>query len=94
MDGIATKCLFSRRTLGRITLAFQNSKVIKISLENLNNMDFRSQELTKKKFDGSGFVPSYFPALMKMVIFSHFSQYSAKGYNGYNPAFYFEGFIV
>ena len=52
------------------------SKIMKISLPNLNDMDFRS---TEKKVEGSGITTSYFPALMKMVIFGHFSQYRAKG---------------
>ena len=55
------------------------SKIIKKSLPNLNDMHFISQESPEKKFDGSGITPSYFPALMKMVIFGHFSQYRAKG---------------
>ena len=33
----------------------------------------------RKKFDGSGITPDHFPALFKMVIFSPFSQYRAKG---------------
>ena len=48
----------------------------------------------QKKNGGSGITPSYFPALMNMAIFGHFSQYSAKGYNCYKIAFYLEGLQV
>ena len=36
-------------------------------------------KINRKKFNRSDITPSYFLALMKMVIFSHFSQYRAKG---------------
>ena len=50
-----------------MTLAFQ---VLEIALPNLNDMDFRSQETTERSLVcGNGITPSYFPALMKMVIF-------------------------
>ena len=38
--------------------------------------------------------PSYFPVLMKMAIFGHFSQYRARDRTDKNPAIYFEGFMV
>ena len=41
MDGIATKCCFSKRAYCRL-LTLGISKVMKISSPNLNDMDFRS----------------------------------------------------
>ena len=38
--------------------------------------------INRKKFEGSGF-----PALMKRVIFGHFSQYRVKGWNSLKPCF-------
>jgi hypothetical protein len=52
---------------------------MKISLQNLNDMNFRSKESTEKKIGWSGITPSYFTAIMNMAIFGHFSQYRDKG---------------
>ena len=49
------------------------SKVIKISLLNLNEMVFRSEKSTEKKVRLSGTTPSYIPDLMKYAILGHFS---------------------
>ena len=62
---------------------------MKISLPNLNDMDFRLLESTEKKNGGSGITPSYFPALTNMTIFGHFSLY-----RDYKFDFYLEGFNV
>ena len=73
MDGIAMKCYFANgpnvgypwHFKGIITkFEWTGSQIIKIN---------------RNKFDRSGITPSYFPALMKMAIFGHFSQYRAKG---------------
>ena len=66
------------------------SKVMKIpwSLPNLNDKDFRSKESTKKKNYGRKITPSYFPTLMNMAIFGHFSQLRAKWQNRLQPTVY------
>ena len=46
MNGIATKCKFSFRAYCRIPLVFL--KVMKVSLPNLNDKNFRSKKSTKK----------------------------------------------
>ena len=55
------------------------SKVMKASLPNFNEKDFRSLESTEEKNGGSGITASYFPTLMNLTIFGHFSQFRAKG---------------
>ena len=40
---------------------------------------FQIITINRKKNGGSGITPSYFPALMNMAIFGHFSQYRDKG---------------
>ena len=47
MDGIAKKCEFSKRALCRL-LTLGILKVMKVSLPNLNDKDFRSEESTEK----------------------------------------------
>ena len=54
---------------GLWTLAF--SKVMKISLPNLNGKIFASKKSTEKSLLGVA-SPKYFPAHMEMVIFGHF----------------------
>jgi hypothetical protein len=53
---------------------FGISKIMKISLQKFNDID-QIIRINRKKFKGCGITPSYFPALMKRVIFGHFSQY-------------------
>ena len=77
MDGIAPKWVFPKYIIWKDDLGI--SKVMKISLPNLNDMDFRLLESTEKKIGGSGITPSYFPALTNMTIFGHFSLYRDKG---------------
>ena len=47
---------------------------------------FQIIRIDRKKFEGSG-TSSNFPALMKRVIFGHFSRYRAKGQNRLQPCF-------
>ena len=46
---------------------------MKVSLPNLNDKDFRSKKSTELLT-----TPSYFPALMDIAIFGHFSQFILK----------------
>ena len=54
------------------------SRVMKISLPNLNDMGFQFIIINRKKFGGIGTTPSYCPTLMNLAIFGHFSQYRVK----------------
>ena len=55
MDGIESKFSFYKIGI---------SKLMKVSIPNLNDMDFRSKESTEKKFDWNGIAPSYRPILI------------------------------
>ena len=46
-------------------------------MPNLNDKDIRSKESTEKN-GGRDITPFYFPALMNMANFGHFSQFRAK----------------
>jgi hypothetical protein len=50
------------------------SKIMKISLRNLNDI-----KINRKKLQGSGIISSYFSTLKKRVVLGHFPQYRAKG---------------
>ena len=52
---------------------------MKISLTNLNDVDFRLEESIEKKIGGSGIISSYFSALMNMAICGPFSQLQSQG---------------
>ena len=51
-------------------------------------------ENQKEKNEGSGITPSYFPALMKMIIFGQFYNTEPRDRTEKNHILYFEGFDV
>ena len=52
-------------------------------------------KLTLKNLMGVALhTPSYFPTLIKMVIFGHFHKTEPRDRIGKNPTFYFKGFMV
>jgi hypothetical protein len=61
---------------------------MKVSLQNLNEKNFRSTE-TKLVPGGSAITPSYFAALMNMAIF-----HNTRDRTDYNHAFCFKGFMM
>ena len=55
------------------------SKVMKILLLEICMTRISDHKINRRKFDESGITPFYFPPLMNMAIFGHFSQYRSKG---------------
>ena len=71
MDGIATKCDFTKYHCEGWPWHFKNNEDI---ITKFKWHKFQITRINRKKFDGSGTTPSYFPALMNLAILGHFSQ--------------------
>ena len=67
------------------------SKLMKITLPNLNEMVLNLNNY-KKKFYGRVIAPSYYSAIMKMVIFGHFDKSEPRDGKRLQPCFLFSVF--
>ena len=75
MDGIATRCKFANEHYVGYPWHLKKKGY---SVNKFESYELQIIKINRKKFDGSDITPSYFPALMKTVIFGHFTKYRAR----------------
>ena len=89
MDGIATKCWFSKWTLGRMTLAFQ-----KLWRYYCQIWMTKTSDQQKKHFVGVSLLLPTFPPSRKWPFLAIFHNTDSRNRTDFNHAFHFESFMM